>query len=241
MIDWMRKRLARSRRTCKVYASGLTSSPTAGISGASAIAATPSPSQAKMASSVLCGQLCDRCGGSLRAWLPPRTASSAHSSLLASSSVAFEHFSFAYQHYSKLFYIFRFSLMLLIQRGLLVYMIPDLLLGLSKSSGTRCCGGGQRGEDSKVAAASHIRNSYNREVCFAYFITVLRKLCCNFTIFWYPSSHHSDFHMSIDHSSPAPRSASQHRRRTEVSRHHGVSALTFLSGYLLYGKTCLSV
>lgn len=45
LMDWMRRRLARSRSTCRVFASGLASSATAVLASASAIAATPLASE----------------------------------------------------------------------------------------------------------------------------------------------------------------------------------------------------
>ena len=80
LMEWMRRRLAMSRRICKVFESGLASSAIVALASASAIAANTPASEEQIQRSVLRGvQTCR----SLRAPLPPRAAPSARRSLRA--------------------------------------------------------------------------------------------------------------------------------------------------------------
>ena len=98
-MEWMRRRLAMSRRICKVFASGLASSAIVALASASAIAANKPASEEQMQWSVLRGVQTRR---SLRAPLPPRAAPSAPApsarrSLRAPSNpMDFEYMSFIY-------------------------------------------------------------------------------------------------------------------------------------------------
>ena len=73
LMEWMRRRLAMSRRICKVFESGLASSAIVALASASAIAANTPASEEQIQRSVLRGvQTCR----SLRAPLPPRALQS---------------------------------------------------------------------------------------------------------------------------------------------------------------------